>query len=354
MNKIGIIGIMISLFMNNVFGDNLNEYQTIKVRIIQSGFSDGMIGWEKPDAGGGYGPLTFVISKNNQIYVPDRVNQRINIYDLNGNYLRTIDEEKPAHFSNTLRVDLNGNVIGVSYYGLRKIDPNGKGIFTINSKALPKSVINSHDFFALNDDVFIYNDRDLIQYIDKNGSIRSTKEAVKRLMEITSNTANAQFITKSLSVISRKTIESLQANPNYLIVGGRFYSADFFKAQAFFDKVKNVRLEVQSKTVKKSSIISVNLKDFSLYHLIDYDSEHNSYWLASSGNHKNEMLSVFVYSELGELLDAFYYGQYMDGNPNREAYPLTGALTAIAPSGDVYFLIGNEDEYTFYKVQRQW
>ena len=55
-----------------------------------------------------------------------------------------------------------------------------------------------------------------------------------------------------------------------------------------------------------------------------------------------------------ELLDGFYYGQYDDYKPNYTLYPTSGAEIAVSPDGDVYFLVGSKEKYTFYKVERQW
>ena len=61
----------------------------------------------------------------------------------------------------------------------------------------------------------------------------------------------------------------------------------------------------------------------------------------------------------GEILDAFYYGQYKVGTDNLlhpciEEYLTSEAEIAVSPNGDVYFLVGSKEKYTLYKVERQW
>jgi hypothetical protein len=40
--------------------------------------------------------------------------------------------------------------------------------------------------------------------------------------------------------------------------------------------------------------------------------------------------------------------------PDFSQYPTSGAEVAIAPSGDVYFLVGSKEKYTLYKVENNW
>ena len=90
-------------------------------------------------------------------------------------------------------------------------------------------------------------------------------------------------------------------------------------------------------------------------HFIGYDAKHNSYWQGSIDKPDNIIkYAVIIYSKYGELLDAFYYGQYTNFEPDNILYPATEALIAVAPDGDVYFLTGNKKEYTFYKVECNW
>ena len=73
---------------------------------IPAGKEEGMIGWEPAVAGGFSGPTSFAIN-DKYIYIPDRVNHRINVYNFNFEFIKIINEEgkKNAHFALNLKKD---------------------------------------------------------------------------------------------------------------------------------------------------------------------------------------------------------------------------------------------------------
>jgi hypothetical protein len=130
----------------------------------------------------------------------------------------------------------------------------------------------------------------------------------------------------------------------------------------YFEKIKAVRdyiIAEKEKLYGYKKKVDINLDNYSL-HFIDYDDDHNGYWEAIRDDSENQKsYAVIIFSKYGELLDAFFYGQYKEGEdgslkPYFQNFPASGAEIAIAPDGDVYFMIGNKKEYTFYKVKRAW
>ena len=102
--------------------DKINEYPILKIKTILIGKKNNEIGIEKYTAGGPTGPMTFTISNKNNIYIPDRANNRLNIYDINLNFLKNIyeKENKECHFAHNLKVDKNENIIALSVGGGHK------------------------------------------------------------------------------------------------------------------------------------------------------------------------------------------------------------------------------------------
>jgi hypothetical protein len=353
-----IIIILLLFYSFFSYTEQLNTYSFIPVKVIQTGSEEGKIGWQASPSG--YtGPTTMYIDKNSIIYVPDRVNNRINLYDLDINFLKTIieKEKKYAHFTNKMKVDENGNIIYISTKaGLQKIDPKGNNLFTIKYKILPRNVKNRQNFFPINDVIFIYDDNNEIEYITSEGEIISGEKITSKITELTDKmeSKESQMNIILLPAEQKKIIQELKNN-KILLIGTRLYSTNFSKNQEYFNKIKEIRKYIisQKKEADKKNI-DINIEDFSM-HFIDYDEKHNSYWQGIINKPDDiKKYAVIIYSKYGELLDAFYYGQYNDHEPNYNLYPTTEAIVAVAPIGDVYFLIGNSKEYTFYKVENNW
>jgi hypothetical protein len=367
MKKYMIIFVFI-LTANYLNSDNLNEYVFIKNQTIQTGKEDGKIGWQPAIAGRPSGPSALAISDQEILYVPDRVNYRINAYDLNLNLIKTIIEKgnKECHFAIELKIDKNENIIALlSGKGLKKIDQQGYSSFFISWHNLPNNGSNYNNFFPLNGDIFLYNNENKIQFIRNDGAIQKTDKAIEQLRGISIEKKKSMRSMQSFVLPSEieQSLEKLGRDPSNLIVDDEFYSADFFQTKSYFEKIKELRnfIKAQKEKMQKESgkKINIELDSYSL-HFIGYDKEHNSYWDASNDASPTRMdYSIIIFSKYGELLDAFYYGQSVKdakGNwfSSFEKYPTTNAEIAVAPNGDVYFLTGNKKEYTFYKVERKW
>ena len=78
MYRLLYIILFFSFLTGILFSEELSEYTINKIKDIPAGKEKGMIGWEPAVAGGFSGPTSFVVSVD-RIYIPDRVNYRINI-----------------------------------------------------------------------------------------------------------------------------------------------------------------------------------------------------------------------------------------------------------------------------------
>lgn len=340
----------------STYGEQLNEYSFEIINKIKVGSKEGMIGWQFLP-GGITGPATLFVS-NDEIFVPDRMNYRVNIYDLDIKFKRTLMEKGKNEVSATyiMKMDDNGNIIYISTIsGLIKIDSNGNRLFSIDYKILPRKVKNQYNFFPIEDNIFIYNDNNEIECITAKGETLQGKNVKSKIDKITSKRMSDLYSGMKLPSDKIKIIEDFQQDNTFLVINDHFYSTDFYKIKEYFNKIKEVRSYIL--TQKKGNMnknIDLNIDDFSM-HFIGYDTKYNSYWQGSIDKPgKIQKYAIIIYSKYGELLDAFYYGQYDDHEPNYSLYPTTEALIAVAPDGDVYFLIGNSKEYTFYKVENNW
>ena len=154
-------------------------------------------------------------------------------------------------------------------------------------------------------------------------------------------------------------IETLLNSKKYILVGDNFYATKFRTNKEYFDKIKDIREYVKVEKIKirngeEKKEIDINLDDYD-YTLFGYDKEHNGYWGAGKQvDADTRNLAIIIISKYGEVLDGFYFGQYYKNKPDFSLYPTSSAEVAIAPSGDVYFLVGSKEKYTLYKVERRW
>jgi hypothetical protein len=362
MKKNSLLLLGLFLFSVTLRAQDLGTYPLTKVTTIQVGSDEGMIGWEPAIAGGYSGPTSFVITAGSRIYVPDRVNKRLDVFDWNFDFIKCIYGQKgenAAYYSSVMKADSSGNIIAlVGGEVLKKINPEGKDIFSIKRADLPERVYRYVDFFPLGDGIFFYNDKNSIQYISQDGKIESTKKAKERLKEIALKENQISSKLKVMEGLPENKItilDNIEKNPRYLMLNGKFYSSEFSRVQEYFDKVSEVREYIRAKTIKQEQKnFSVNLSNY-MVDFLDYDSDNNSYWEAALKNSGAiSMRGILIFSSFGELIDGFYFSRAYQGGADLQAYPTSGAVIAVAPNGDIYFMVGNKTNYTIYKAERTW
>lgn len=223
--KIKYFIIILFLLTINIFCEHLNDYIFEVVNNIPSGKNEGMIGW-KALPGGFTGPSTFFVA-DNKIFVPDRMNYRLNIYDRSLNFLETFfeKEDKKVHFTSTLKMDKNGNIIYISTSsGLKKVNKEGHLLFTIPNKILSKNVKNHRNYFPILDKIFIYNDKNEIECITnerkfiKGDKIRSEINNIENQWSNISEIKNMELPPDKMEII-----EDLQQKNSYLIINDNLY-----------------------------------------------------------------------------------------------------------------------------------
>ena len=131
------------------FCDTYDLVDITLIKIIQNGNTPGRLGWGRTQTGKA-GAFCFDIGENNKIYVTDPRNARINIYDMELNFLKIIndDENNKCSLANEIRADDLGNIIGlVKPVGLYKIKETGNVLYFKSRSELPEEMIYKSNYF---------------------------------------------------------------------------------------------------------------------------------------------------------------------------------------------------------------
>jgi hypothetical protein len=373
MSKILFFSLIFISIFNLQVQSQINDYTISKVKVIQAGKDEGLIGWKNPVAGGYSTPRTFIISNKNLIYVPDGANNRINVYDLSFNYVKTIIESGKRTYidkSRTMQIDDDENMYySFSDDGLYKLDKEGKRVFFVDAKKLPGDTLTHNALFPIKGEVFFYGNDNEVRLITNNGVIENSEKAFARLNTLSLNnesrmvSSNSKFV---LPVEKKKLFNDIRNEKQCIMIDDCAYIYEAERVRQYFKRISEIKDFVE----KNDPLVADNKSKKAQFDVlpagasfIGYDSDHDGYWVSRERNEINAYsLFILIYSKYGVFLDAFYYGAEklmkhenttsMDNDLFR--YPTTAAVIAVAPSGDVYFLIGNEKEYTFYKAARRW
>ena len=376
MTKKFITAIFFFIISLNIFCQDLMKYKITKIKEIKTGKEEGELGFKISLllAGGSPGARTFSLSYN-RIFVPDLINKRINVYDLNLNFIKTIEEKgnSSCHFARKIYVDIDINLICLSSKGLKKIDYDGFRKFSLKREQLPNEINQYKNFHLINNQIFFRNDSKEIQMIDETGVVRGRGQALEAIQNIESKMENnlnqntSHSSTYQLARGNQDALKALNQNNQNILIGDKFYSSSISEMKEYFVQVKKLIPEENRKQMTTMSGSSVNKKqeqkkiDIDLEKLIDpevvgYDDYHNIYWQAGiRGKDKwtTEQV-IIVFSRYGDVIDVFQYGQKFRGEPNFELAKSSNAKITIAPNGDVWLMRGDQKAYRFWKVERQW
>ena len=359
--------------------EEINKYQFRKIKIISIGSEPGHIGYDKSliPAGVTPGPSTFKFNKDGNIYIPDRVNERINIYNNQFEYSYTIIEKnkKQVHETYHFKIDKNNNIIAkITGEGIRKINNSGNLVFKVNN--LPRAVTSVNNFFIHNDKILFYDDKKNIKSISVEGIIETSQETQTYLNGLDLQKENSGYRSgigpeTELTEVQQGVIQTFKSEKKGIIIGDKLYQASFYKNREYFEKLQQKELKIvegqQSLTEEtqknllsrgitpESDKVMLDIDKYDLY-FIDYDKNHNSYWKAKQKKAVKAVKKhlIVIFSRYGELLDAFQFGETFRNHPNTELFDTTWAIPAIAPNGDVWFMKGSEKGHTFWKVERKW
>ena len=350
--------IIFLIFIQKSYSMIDSDNNIIKIKIINTGNKEGEIGLDLSRAYGGGcpSPTTFSISSNNKIYIPDIINKRINIYDSELTYVKSVLEKdtKELYSAHNISIDKNGNILGISgKFNFIKINSNGETIFKFNKKLLSHDIKYNKNFFLIDDYIF-YTDNKQIKHINNNENNRNN-ESTKEILERLNKTEEQKLITRNDKIKSKlDIIKPLKEKGEQLIIGDKFYSTNFNKNLKYYKLVqKAIRAPLQKSKLEEKNIVLEKLHDKSF---INYDKEHNSYWkIRRPGEDNYDIIeSIVIFSKDGINLDVIDYGRINEGILDIVNFPTTQSLINIASNGDIYFMKGSKEGYIFWKLERSW
>lgn len=361
----------------NLFTLQMNQYAINNIKIIKNGSALGEIGFNiiNAYAGSSPGPKAFSIGIDNHIYVPDKINKRINVYDMNMAFRHTITEERNTGGYSAFKILVfpNSDIFCLSgNKHLLRFNNEGTLLFDINWRKLYYDVPDEN-FFIINNSILIYNREKMPLLIEKSGNILSNEESISKIETI--NQERENFI--SIFNISRKdsnfdkyqSIQKLKMSFPKVVVGNRLFSTKLYEHIEYYKKIENILTKeermvlAQKKMQKQMKNNNIQLKafdniDFNIFkepYFIGFDDCDNSYWQAEI--HDKDNISkqvVFIVSMFGDIIEVFQYGERRGEDLFLDHYPATGSFLALAPNGDIYFMRGSEKGYNFYKITRRW
>jgi hypothetical protein len=364
-----VLFILTFLCCLSINSEELHSYTIFQIGNIATGKASGELGFGlSPE--GQFTPLTFSISPNGNIYIPDPVNNRICIFSPDLKLIRILEEQNDGElpWAELLKIDSKGNIIYLNTsLGLRKIAPDGQVIFTIRPWLLDKQIKQYKNIHLINDSLFFYNSKNKPEMISEQGGIESTDAAVKSLSNFSrKNTINSEIQNgNQIPDTLYAKIQSIQSEGNSILVQDEFYSNRFRQNQEYYNQIAGIREQIKILNSQNSTQLddSGNMKNPIILNVEDYypsfigyDEIHNGYWRFESTKEPDKIMKqlIVVYSKYGELIEAFQYGVLENYQPDLEKYPTSGALVTIAPNGDVWFMKAGAKQYAFYKVECQW
>ena len=141
---------------------------------------------------------------------------------------------------------------------------------------------------------------------------------------------------------------SILQDRKHIIVGSQFLSTDRDRVQKYYEELEKENATVRSFNAESSRIFNIDMSGIRSMYLQGYDNDGNSYWIALEKSTRKQL--VLIYSKIGTILDAFYYGDINEMKAKDER----PRKVAVAPNGDVYFMRNDEKGSHFWKVERRW
>jgi len=339
-----IILFILFLIFNICYANEINEYNLELIAELKIGDSEGEIGWDSELAQfRGIGRQFFTITNNNLIYLCDSFNSRLNVYDTNFNFKRSISVKYGISGAYRLVIK-NENIISLSSpSGLVKVNKTGDLIFQVKYQELPSKMKGKRDFFVFDDDVLYFDNNENLITIDSEGKIKNDLNIEQALEKYNKNTRGSNDEELLLKEDSIKELNEFVKDKKLLKIDGVIYTGHFEKLKEYKDKIKDLK---KSNVIDNSLSMLNNIYEGTLY-LIGYDNDGNSYWEGEAKQKSNitghNMLIVLVCSSQGSILDCLHNS-------------IEKSSLAIAPNGDVYIRenLPKDGKFNFYKIPRQW
>ena len=382
-----LIYLLINLsIVNVVLCGEINKYEINKIKTLNIGTKDGEVGWDnyfmEIDA------ALFVIDNKYNFYIPNCSSSKLNIYNKDIKYIRSIKGQKKSSIisADLFKFDNENNIISIFVRnrvkkGMIKVNQKGEILLNMSKQELIADKVDSNIYFVIKDNIYIYKygsskKEQTVKMIDKIGNIKNSYETYKYLKENDQITEFTKYINNFY--FSDKVQENNKIKVEYLVYDNKLYYHYLNETYKIFKKIKSIGLEIYfSEAELKNAILEDKVKidlEKNLSGFIGYDKDHNGYWIF--GDNK-----ILVMSRFGTILDAFDYSEIVineldkinedeteeeqldfDDPPPGYQYEKPEEMTftpliTVAPSGDVWFLGCSKKYFSgcpLWKVKRVW
>jgi hypothetical protein len=328
-----------------VAADEIHEYDFELLKTIPVGSAEGQIGHDSGDAGGPDEPRTMAISPAGNIYIPDIINERVNLYDSEMNFLSSIDTQKSkAHLSSKMAVDDRGR-IAFRWYGdgVTILSATGEVLVHVLERELPIRSASITNLYPIGDYVFFYGKDGYVAGITSEGRVMGNAESLKSL-----GTVQEKRSTSRAASRAEATVNEQLSNRKRILLGDQYFPQNWYDQNDYGKELsrKVPAIDAQKRQMKASSM-NIITDGFDLEGPYGLDSDGNSYFTFRDNRGKKG--GIIVRSKYGDILDAFYAADW----ENPDAYVGRG-FYAVAPNGDIYFLTYKDPDYVFYRLKRRW
>lgn len=311
----------------------INEYDYIEIGMIENGIKTGQCMYKKGFMSGDL-PMEFAISNDNKIYVCDAANDRINVYDMNLNFIREIPDKGNSKLSHwyKIEIDNSGNIIimGLSNKGFVKYDNNGNLKFGDRNLNYENGMEN---VFIIENSILFFNDDWEPQIVDNDGNLLNTLQKEEYLTYLEDKYKGE---IKNNIGLEQKLNDYLTNNRIFLL-RDRLLLREFYEVKSFYNFLGGNIREIELK-----DRINFNIESASCFRLLNFDKYDNSYWYCGESSMVAARQIVIVLSKYGEILDCIYNKKLEYTKPK------------VSNDGDIYIMEATKNGHYFYKIKRVW
>jgi len=333
--RIFLFFVLINLLGSFFYGENIIKYNQELFKKIEHGKNIDELGYFEESVTVPEGPFGIGFDKTGYLYISDRWNRRIVIYDNKYKAYESINNISQYYAliaAKQFEIDAQGNIVTYSLFEscISKIDKKHNIIFNIK----PNKVSIFKDF---NQNYYVVYKNNFFYYT-------------------TGNTDEEIICISNPEIDPEKNIKKILNTEQ---------TKELFTSNSYFND-DGLTLDSKNRLFLNGELLTRNYKTFYNYWLERYDNENNNenkktlqkYWLSKDAS--DEM------NYLGKDYSGKYYWAYQNNyiaiyNPNESFFKLfeydynkSKSIPAVHPSGDVYFLDYDEKQVYLYRVKNVW
>jgi hypothetical protein len=314
------------------------------VNTVAIGQGPGELGYNQPVAGAYYGPGRLIAYKD-KLYIPDTLNGRVNIYNMNWKYEGVLKlpgngAEDVNRCQSISFFDDGDFLCWTNTANLVRVTTNGDRVFSLGHEKLYPTAFTNWEYWIWKDYVLYYAENGSPKVIDKLGQFLDDKEMQQLL-----TTMKESSRLRAASDRVRKAIDDFLTQNQLFLIGDRLLTMDNVKMTALFKTVHDVKQDRTNVAATPGTTVSVLRGNL-------YNAELGIYYIRQGTGETAGYYAILKYD--GSVLAKFQLD--MAGPPiNRQAISVHGV---IADNGDIYGYDLDRQrtphEFRFYRLHKQW